>query len=113
MIDQKVINEKIDAAEKKLAELDEKRAELKEYIARLRNSQDSITSDAGQHSEINKNKITNESQDEEKIALFRSLFCGREDVFPKRFESKRTQKSGYQPVCRNEWIRPFCKKTKN
>jgi len=56
--------------------------------------------------------ITNESTDEQKVMLFRSLFRGREDVFPKRFESKRTGKSGYQPVCRNEWIRPFCQKPK-
>ena len=40
------------------------------------------------------------------------MFRGREDVFPKRFESKRTGKSGYQPVCRNEWIRPLCQKPK-
>jgi hypothetical protein len=33
-------------------------------------------------------------------------------VFPRRFESKRTGKSGYQPVCRNEWIRPPCQKPK-
>ena len=32
---------------------------------------------------------------ESKIALFRSLFRGREDVFPLRFESKRTLENGY------------------
>ena len=48
----------------------------------------------------------------EKIALFRSLFRGREDVFAKRFESKRTGKSGYQPACANEWVRGVCEKPK-
>jgi superfamily II DNA or RNA helicase len=48
----------------------------------------------------------------QKIALFRSLFRGREDVYPRRFESKRTGKSGFQPVCRNEWVRPICQKPK-
>ncbi len=31
----------------------------------------------------------------EKIALFRSLFRGREDVYARRFESKKTGRSGY------------------
>lgn len=31
-----------------------------------------------------------------KIALFRSLFRGREDVYPRRFESRKTGKAGYR-----------------
>ena len=50
-------------------------------------------------------EINNSSPPEVKIALFRSLFRGREDLYAKRFESKKTGKSGYQPVCRNEWVR--------
>ena len=45
-----------------------------------------------------------------KIALFRSLFRGREDVYPRRFESRRTGKSGYAPACANEWVRGICEK---
>jgi len=47
---------------------------------------------------------------EAKIALFRSLFRGREDVYPRRFESRRTGKSGYAPACSNEWVRGICEK---
>jgi hypothetical protein len=47
--------------------------------------------------------VTNQSPQEAKIALFRSLFRGREDVYPKRFESLKTGQSGYQPACRNPW----------
>jgi hypothetical protein len=46
----------------------------------------------------------------EKIAHFRSLFCGREDVYPRRFESRRTGRAGYQPACANEWVRGLCEK---
>lgn len=49
---------------------------------------------------------------EEKIKIFRSLFRGREDVFSRRFESRKTGKSGYQPVCVNEWRRGVCAKPK-
>jgi hypothetical protein len=37
-----------------------------------------------------------------KLALFRSLFKGRTDIYPLRWESK-SGKSGYAPACANEW----------
>ncbi len=46
----------------------------------------------------------------DKIALFRSLFRGREDVYPMRFESRKTGRAGYQPACANEWVRGICEK---
>jgi superfamily II DNA or RNA helicase/very-short-patch-repair endonuclease len=50
------------------------------------------------------------SPPEVKIALFRSLFRGRDDVYPRRFENRKTGKSGYSPVCANEWVRGICEK---
>ena len=47
-----------------------------------------------------------------KIALFRSLFRGREGVFPRRWESAKTGKSGYSPACDNEWHYGMCEKQK-
>lgn len=47
---------------------------------------------------------------EAKIRLFRSLFRGREDIYARRFESRKTGKSGYAPVCANEWVRGVCEK---
>lgn len=46
----------------------------------------------------------------DKIALFRSLFQGRADVYPRRFESKKTGRAGYAPACGNEWVRGICEK---
>jgi hypothetical protein len=45
-----------------------------------------------------------------KIDLFRSLFRGRSDVFPLRWENLKTGKSGYAPACANEWKRGLCEK---
>ena len=45
-----------------------------------------------------------------KIALFRSLFRGRDDVYARRFESLKSGKSGYAPACANEWVRGICEK---
>ena len=60
---------------------------------------------------IDKSKINKYSSSEEKIQLFMSLFIGREDVYAKRWYSTKTEKSGYQPVCGNEWSE-VCNKQK-
>ena len=54
--------------------------------------------------------VHHRSPPEAKIALFRSLFRGREDVYPRRFESRKTGKAGYSPACANEWVRGVCEK---
>jgi superfamily II DNA or RNA helicase/very-short-patch-repair endonuclease len=54
--------------------------------------------------------VTNQSPSTAKIKLFRSLFRGREDVYPRRFESRKTGRGGYQPACANEWVRGLCEK---
>jgi superfamily II DNA or RNA helicase len=47
----------------------------------------------------------------DKIALFRRLFRGREDVYPQRWESAKGT-SGYAPACGNEWKPGICHKQK-
>lgn len=56
--------------------------------------------------------VTSCSTSEEKIALFMSLFRGREDVYAKRWHSQKSGKSGYRPVCLNEWNPWLCDKRK-
>lgn len=46
---------------------------------------------------------------DDKIALFRRLFRGREDVYPQRWESAKGT-SGYSPACGNEWKPGICHK---
>ncbi len=54
--------------------------------------------------------IDRQSPVEAKIRLFRSLFRGRDDVYPRRFESRKTGRSSYAPACANEWVRGVCEK---
>ena len=56
--------------------------------------------------------VHHHSSPEAKIALFRSLFRGRDNVYPRRFESRKTGKCGYQPACANQWARGLCEKPK-
>ena len=109
---QRPISEQIQALEKELSALDAQRKVLQDRIKKLKSSKQSIADEQLPFDRLSVPKVTNESTQEHKIALFRSLFRGREDVYPRRFESKRTGKSGFQPVCRNEWIRPICQKPK-
>ncbi len=55
-------------------------------------------------------KIHHDSPPAEKIRLFRSLFRGRDDVYPRRFVSRKTGKPGYAPACSHEWVTGLCDK---
>ncbi|EMU6255833.1 TPA: DEAD/DEAH box helicase family protein [Escherichia coli O11:H5] len=47
---------------------------------------------------------------DDKVALFRRLFRGRDDVWALRWESKTSGQSGYSPACANEWQSGICGK---
>ena len=47
---------------------------------------------------------------QQKLALFRRLFRGRDDVYAVRWESTRSGRSGYAPACANEWQEGICEK---
>jgi hypothetical protein len=100
-------------AEKELARLDSRRMAILGHIEHLRREKGSIPAGSVQPNTGSvPASVTSQSPSQDKVALFMSLFRGRQDVYPRRFESKRTGKSGYQPVCRNEWIRGRCEKPK-
>jgi len=106
------IAQKINEIEAELANLDDRRNQLLDELTRLR--QQSLQQVSSKQIPLNlqTNLINNQSSQDEKIKLFRSLFRGREDVFPRRFENSKTGKSGYAPVCRNEWQAGICQKPK-
>jgi superfamily II DNA or RNA helicase len=53
--------------------------------------------------------VHQQSSAEAKVALFRSLFRGREDVYSVRWEN-RQGRGGYAPACANEWTPGICQK---
>lgn len=106
------IGQKITKIEAELANLDDYRSHLLNELTQLRQQSLRQISSTQMPLNLQTNLINNQSSQEEKIRLFRSLFKGREDVFPRRFENTRTGKSGYAPVCRNEWQAGICQKPK-
>jgi len=94
------IQQKISELENKIQSLDMERALLVQQLNLLKklNNQNSSS------------PITQYSSTTEKIQLFKNLFRGREDVYPKRWENTKTGNSGYSPVCGNEWKTGLCEK---
>jgi superfamily II DNA or RNA helicase len=44
------------------------------------------------------------------VRFFKEFFRGRTDVYAKYWLSRKTGKSGYSPVCKNEWVSKICQK---
>lgn len=61
---------------------------------------------------IDKSQVNKYSTPQQKIELFKSLLCGRADVYAKRYYNTKTDKSGYVPACSNEWVKFVCDKKK-
>lgn len=63
--------------------------------------------------ELQKPKTTPSFSDsfspEQKIAIFRSLFRGRTDIFANRWQNQQGR-SGYSVACDNEWVQGVCNK---
>jgi superfamily II DNA or RNA helicase len=106
------IEQKIAEIETELANLDHHRSQLLKELALLRQQILASNTPTQLTLHLQQTPVNNQSSQEEKIHLFRSLFRGREDVFPRRFENAKTGKSGYAPVCRNEWAAGICQKPK-
>lgn len=70
----------------------------------------SLTTEPGQRSLPLVQTVVPPSSVGAKVALFRSLFRGREDVFPKLWINRKTGVKGYSPVCANEWRPGVCEK---
>jgi len=105
------INQSQAEAERELANLDARRSELLSRIEELKQAKTSVSVPLTYPSKsVSGSIITEQASQKEKIEIFRSLFRGREDVYPRRFESLQTGKNGYQPVCSNEWVNGVCEK---
>src|SRR5579872_6605602 len=91
----------------RLTALDRERSEIAERLGALERARTQEEVKQPSHAAA---AVTMASPTTTKIALFRSLFRGREDVLPRRWENLKTGKAGYAPMCRNEWVRGVCGK---
>jgi len=101
----------IAAEEARLTALDREREEIRSRLERLRREVPAIeptptVQEPGPTEVHSPSSIT----PAEKVVLFRSLFRGRDDVYPKFWQNSRNGKKGYALTCANEWVRPTCEK---
>ena len=99
----------IDFLESRLKKINDERDKVIQEIQKLKGSLSNIK-ESSLHNSRQSSSINSQSSINKKIVLFRSLFKGRSDVYPKLWVSKKTGKKGYSPVCENEWIDGLCKK---
>lgn len=109
--------DEIAAIRERLAQLDAEKAALEARLASLLAALEAARRTVSGNSHrlappMADAPVTNASPSAAKIALIRSLFRGREDVYPRRWESAKTGKAGYAPACSNEWVRGVCGKPK-
>ena len=102
------LEQEISELEQRLHALDAERATVAQALATLRQRRQKQIESFVQR--VANATVTHQSSRQDKIKLFRDLFKGREDVYPKRFESSKTGKTGYSPVCLNEWHPTLCHK---
>ncbi len=103
------IEQQIIALDQKIQAIDAEREALFQELTQLKQQQ---------HTQQQQNwvqltagaTVTQQSSSKDKVSLFRNLFKGRADIYPKRWENSKTGKSGYSPACANEWKPNVCEK---
>lgn len=94
------LEQQIADLEQKLQAQDAERETLSQTLAQLKQQHHQQQQNFAQR--ITEAAVNHQSSRQDKINLFRKLFKGHEDVYPKRFESSKTGKTGYTPVCLND-----------
>ena len=107
------LREAVANEERRLTDLGEEARRAQSRLAALRSDLASATWPSVAHANLGaqlaiRQPTSTPQSSAEKIALFRSLFRGRADVYPVRFVSKRTGKAGYAPACANKFVRGVC-----
>jgi len=90
------LNAQIAEAEARLSALHRDREDLLARLQELRGMRAAANTEPEGVS-LTGATVTKHSSTDEKLALFRRLFRGREDVYPRRWESLKSRRSGYQP----------------
>ncbi len=104
------LNVEIEQLRARLAANEEERKELEVALRDLVSRCSAVAANYLSPAIAEASEVKAASSTAEKIALFRRLFAGRPDVFPVRWENRKTAKSGYAPACANEWVKGICGK---
>lgn len=108
MSEQEAVRRELAMAEKRLAALANQHSLALAEVQRLRILVDSPQ--PGSSVAANQGDLALSPTD--KVRLFRDLFRGRADVYPKLWINSKKGTKGYSPACANEWAHGICNKPK-
>src|SRR5215207_1869530 len=91
-----------------LAELESRREAVRSRMGVLRAKLMALSAEEPTQAAAMSVALDAQATPADKVRLFRALFRGCEDIFPTRFTSKKTGKSGYAPACANKFVRGVC-----
>ena len=106
----RVLHAAIEADEAELAAFRARQVALEKRVEALREELRGLEQARPGTSAVTSERGPNRLDASAKVALFRGLFHGREDVFPRLWANPKTGKKGYAPACGNEWVRGVCEK---
>jgi len=108
--EREVLQDELARAEARLKDLERESAETRARIKALRAQLPLPSPDKLYQITSPPRAAVREMTSADKLALFRQLFRGREDVFARLWVNPKKQTKGYAPACANEWVRGVCEK---
>jgi hypothetical protein len=106
--DRTSLTQRIAREEARLARVERIRNEVESRLVSLRKALSALDAEGSPATEAQHRQPPMSRT--EKVRLFRSLFRGRADVFPTRWQNRRKKTSGYSPACSREWAPGLCEK---
>jgi superfamily II DNA or RNA helicase len=97
----------IEQTSARLAALDAEQRQVKDHLATLHAELDALDPATAITTTTLRLETAPVRSNAEKLAIFRSLFRGRPDVYPTRFVT-RDGKQGYGPACANKFVKGKC-----
>jgi superfamily II DNA or RNA helicase len=102
----------IAAAERELSDLQARQQRIETHLAELRERRTSIGEPSPGNPPTPSPFASSDLSPSQKIKLYRSLFRGRDDVYPRLWISSKNGRKGYSPACGNEWKPGLCGKSR-
>jgi superfamily II DNA or RNA helicase len=109
---QEDLTDELARLEARLSALDAERATVREQITAARRQLTAVEAVTISVPKLQASAVAAPTTHAAKVALFSSLFRGREDVYPRFWTNERKGTKGWAPACSNEWKRPLCQKPK-
>ncbi len=102
----------IAAAERELSDLQAQQQRIETHLSTLRERYKSTAEPLTGIPPASPARSSSNLSPNQKVKLYRNLFRGRDDVYPRMWISSKNGRKGYSPACGNEWKPGLCGKSR-